>query len=244
MKAIMVMFDSLNRRLLPPFGAEHVHAPHFERLAARIALFDNCYAGSMPCMPARREQHTGRHNFLHRSRSPLEPFDDSVPEILKNNGVDTHLVTDHQHYWEDGGATYHSRFNTFEFFRGQEGDAWKGHVADPQMPPHLNGSNSLTRQDWINRQYMREEKDHSQTLTFDAGVEFLRTNAAEDRWFLQIEAFDLQKPFFSYQHYRRLYGGPDDSPVFDWPAYRRTEGGLRHISSGLSMRSLLLDAVR
>ena len=35
----------------------------------------------------------------------MEPFDDSMPEILKKGGVYTHLVSDHQHYWEDGGAT-------------------------------------------------------------------------------------------------------------------------------------------
>jgi arylsulfatase A-like enzyme len=104
MKAIMIMFDSLNRRYLPPYGCEWTHAPNFERLAGRTVTFDNCYVASMPCMPARRELHTGRYNFLHRSWGPLEPFDDSMPETLKRHGVYTHLVTDHQHYWEDGGS--------------------------------------------------------------------------------------------------------------------------------------------
>src|SRR5688572_18854807 len=90
MRAIMVMFDSLNRRLLPNFGADEIQAPNFERLAQKSVTFDTCYAGSMPCMPARRELHTGRYNFLHRSWGPLEPFDDSMPEILKNHGIHTH----------------------------------------------------------------------------------------------------------------------------------------------------------
>ena len=38
-------------------------------------------------MPARRELHTGRLNFLHRSWGPLEPFDDSMPEILKKRAA-------------------------------------------------------------------------------------------------------------------------------------------------------------
>ncbi|MEU4898169.1 hypothetical protein AB0B12_39895 [Streptomyces sp. NPDC044780] len=76
-------------------------------------------------MPARRELHTGRHNILHRSWGPLEPFDDSMPE-LKQHGVYTHLAGDHQHYWEDGDASYHGRYSTWEFFRGQEGDAGQG----------------------------------------------------------------------------------------------------------------------
>jgi arylsulfatase A-like enzyme len=105
MKAIMVMFDSLNRRCLPNYGCEWTHAPNFERLGQHAVTFDNCYVASMPCMPARRELHTGRYNFLHRSWGPLEPFDNSMPELLKQAGVYTHLVTDHQHYWEDGGLT-------------------------------------------------------------------------------------------------------------------------------------------
>ncbi|WP_255946382.1 sulfatase [Streptomyces odontomachi] len=227
MRAIMVMFDTLNRRFLPPYGAEGIHAPNFERLSREAAVFDTAYAGSMPCMPARREIHTGRHNFLHRSWGPLEPFDDSVPEMLSRAGVYTHLATDHQHYWEDGGATYHNRYDTYEFFRGQEGDRWKGHVADPVLPPSLSWkSDAARRQDWINRQYMATEDLHSQTRTFDAGLEFIATNAAEDRWFLQIECFDPHEPFFSYDEHRShyLHGIPADQVPgerADWPDYRR-----------------------
>jgi arylsulfatase A-like enzyme len=221
MRAVMVMFDSLNRRMLPPYGAEGVHAPNFERLAARSVTFDNAYAGSMPCMPARRELHTGRYNFLHRSWSPLEPFDDSMPAMLGEAGVYTHLITDHQHYWEDGGATYHNRYNTYEFFRGQEGDAWKAHVDPGDAPESLNGDNFLVRQDWINRQYLTDEADHPQTRTFDAGLEFLETNRDADSWFLQIECFDPHEPFFTYDDYRAHYESEYTGAHFDWPAYRR-----------------------
>ncbi|HWU12325.1 MAG TPA: sulfatase [Streptomyces sp.] len=223
MKAIMVMFDSLNRHMLPPYGCDWTHAPHFTRLAERAATFDNCYAGSMPCMPARREIHTGRHNFLHRSWGPLEPFDDSMPELLKLAGVHTHLASDHPHYWEDGGATYHSRYSTWEFFRGQEGDPWKGHVADPPTPEadvkELRPESY--RQDWVNRLYMQTEDRHSQTLTFDAGLEFIRTNHEQDRWFVQIETFDPHEPFFSHKQYKDLYPHDYDGPHFDWPDYRQ-----------------------
>ncbi|MER7393923.1 sulfatase [Streptomyces sp. NPDC000151] len=222
MKAVMVMFDSLNRHLLPPYGADWTHAPNFSRLAERTVTFDNCYAGSMPCMPARRELHTGRHNFLHRSWGPLEPFDDSMPELLKQHGVYTHLVSDHQHYWEDGGATYHSRYNTWEFFRGQEGDPWKGHVADPEPPRDLHsGRGEIWRQDWVNRQYLDTEAKQPQTLTFDAGLKFLRVNHTEDNWFVQIETFDPHEPFFTQQHYKDIYPHDYDGPHFDWPDYTK-----------------------
>ena len=89
MKAIMLMFDTLNRHFLPPYGCDWTIAPNFKRLAEKTCVFDNCYVGSMPCMPARRELHTGRYNFLHRSWGPLEPYDDSAIEMLSANGVYT-----------------------------------------------------------------------------------------------------------------------------------------------------------
>ena len=87
MKAILILFDKLNRHMLPPYGSEWIHAPNFERLASHTVTFENAYVGSTPCMPTRRELHTGRHNVLHCICGPLEPFDDSMPEILKQNSV-------------------------------------------------------------------------------------------------------------------------------------------------------------
>ena len=88
MKAIIVFYDTLNRRYLPCYNPEcGTIAPNFERLARHSVQFDNSYVGSMPCIPARRELHTGRYNFLHREWGPLEPFDDSMPEILKKRNL-------------------------------------------------------------------------------------------------------------------------------------------------------------
>ncbi|MFT8349655.1 sulfatase [Clostridium saccharoperbutylacetonicum] len=233
MKAIMVMFDSLNRHMLPNYGCDWVYAPNFKRLGEKTVTFDNCYVGSLPCMPARRELHTGRYNFLHRSWGPMEPFDDSMPEMLKMNGTYTHLVSDHQHYWEDGGCTYHTRYNSWEISRGQEGDNWKGHVKDIELadsPFKMEKSTSnmmkknfgvsMYRQDIINRQYMDAEDKMSQAVTFKNGLEFIKTNHEEDNWFLQIETFDPHEPFFAAQRFRDLYPDADyDEADFDWPPY-------------------------
>ena len=91
MKVLMVMYDSLRRDLLSVYGGP-IPASNFERLAAHTVCFDKSYVGSLPCMPARRELHTGRYNFLHRSWGPMEPYDDSMPEILKKHGIRTHTL--------------------------------------------------------------------------------------------------------------------------------------------------------
>ncbi|QKJ20624.1 sulfatase [Microbacterium hominis] len=219
MRAVILMFDSLNRHMLSPYADSFIQTPNFDRLAARTVVFDNFYAGSMPCMPARREMHTGRYNFLHRSWGPLEPFDDSMPEMLRDAGIHTHLVSDHPHYWEDGGATYHTRYSTWEFLRGQEGDPWKG-VVDPAGAAS-NPLVAMRRQDAINRRYMPTEAEHSQTLTVDAGLEFIDTNSAADKWLVQIELFDPHEPFFTHQKYKDQYPHEYDGPEFDWPGYQK-----------------------
>ena len=168
MKAIMIMYDSLNRHMLSPYGCDWTRTPNFRRLADRCTTFDKCYVGSLPCMPARREIHTGRYNFLHRSWGPMEPYDDSMPEILKKNGIHSHLISDHYHYWEDGGCTYHSRYSTWENVRGQEGDPWKAFVGNKDLPPHLG---QCIKQDMVNREYTDTEEKMAQTATFRAGPE-------------------------------------------------------------------------
>ena len=220
MKAIMVMFDSLNRHMLQPYGGDWAHTPNFERLARRSITFDNAYIGSMPCMPARRELHTGRYNFLHRSWGPLEPFDDSMPQILNDNQIHSHLVTDHYHYFEDGGANYQNRFTTFEMVRGQEGDHWKGEVGEGSTSKLGQPSIDYARlQDQVNRRYITEESAMPQAQTFSLGMDFMRQNRAADNWYLQIETFDPHEPFFTQEQWKALYPHHYDGPPSDWPDY-------------------------
>jgi len=225
MKAIMVMFDSLNRRYLSPYGCDWVKTPSFDRLAKRSVTFDVAWIGSMPCMPARRELHTGRHNFLHRSWGPIEPFDDSMPRILDENGIYTHLITDHNHYFEDGGATYHNRYTSYEFVRGQEGDPWKAHVDPPDDIPPLSRIKNKDQPDrmwdheYINRRYMPTTEDQPISKVFNLGLEFIETNHEADNWFLQIESFDPHEPFFTHEDVKNLYPHEYYGPFFDWPSY-------------------------
>ena len=224
MKALVVMFDSLNRRMLPPYGNDWVYAPNFRRLAEQSLVFDSFFVGSLPCMPARRDLHTGRYNFLHRSWGPLEPFDNSMPEILHRNGVYSHLVSDHGHYWEDGGATYHNRYSSWECVRGQEADPWVGSVAEPCIPEHVPTMREFTHPEWWRNSWLNKEVIHStgqwpQNDVFDKGLAFLARNKNEDNWFLQIETFDPHEPFDCPDEFFAHYDDDYEGPHFDWPPY-------------------------
>lgn len=227
MRAVFVLFDSLNRLAMGCYGGTAVPTPNFDRFAARSLTFDKHYVGSLPCMPARRDLHTGRLNFMHRSWGPLEPFDNSMPELLKKGGVHSHLVTDHFHYFEDGGATYHSRYSTWDFVRGQEYDTWKALVEPPlekfrqdYSAKHYNGPNQANRlQHQINREFIKEEKDFPAVQCFDRAFEFLDNNRGADNWMLHLECFDPHEPFYAPKRYREHLETNYDGPIIDWPKY-------------------------
>jgi len=223
----MVMFDSLNRHLLSAYGCDWTVTPNFRRLAERTVTFETSYVCSMPCMPARRDLHTGRPNFLHRSWGPLEPWDDSVPAMLKQAGVHTHMVTDHQHYWEEGaGGNYLTKYSTHQMVRGQEGDPYHGMVRPPSPPANARGRNAASdpwhTQDRVNRSRVGAEPDLPIAQTFAAGMDFIERHAAEDRWFVQIETFDPHEPFFTLPEHKRVYADFYDKSrglLWDWPGY-------------------------
>ena len=131
MKTVFVLFDSLNRLALGAYGGTAIATPNFDRFAQKAVTFDKHYVGSLPCMPARRDMHTGRLNFMHRHWGPLEPFDDSFARTLSKNGVYTHLISDHLHYFEEGGWGYANAYDSFDYIKGQEYDALKVLVSPP-----------------------------------------------------------------------------------------------------------------
>ena len=229
MKTVFLLFDSVNRLMLEPYGGQLLETPNFKRLAERSVTFDNHYIGSMPCMPARRDMQSGRHTFLHRSWGPLEPFDNSFPELLKSSGSYSHLISDHYHYFEDGGATYHTRYNSFDFIRGQESDPWKvmleASIDRIREQYHPSQNDPASKQNpyhyMINREFIKEEADFPSVKCFSAGYEFLDRNRNADNWFLQIETFDPHEPFFAPARLKEKFQTDYEGPILDWPRYER-----------------------
>ena len=225
MKAIMVMFDTLTRNYISTYGNDWCHTPNFKRLEEKCCVMDNFYGGSMPCMPARRELHTGQYNFLHRSWGPLEPFDFSMTETLTQSGIYTHLCTDHSHYFEDGGCTYHNRYSSWEGFRGQEGDRWVPRIGvEAPKDSKYNKKGMSVIQHEANKTRLQKEEDMSSVKAFHAGIDFIQKYHDSDQWFLTIESFDPHEPFYVPQKYRDMYQLKDID--LNWPAYMPVDDDL------------------
>ncbi len=223
MKALFVILDTLRQDYLQPYGNRWVHTPNIARLAERSVVCDNHWVGSLPCMPARREFMTGRHNFLERGWGPLEPFDDVLPQQLRQvapRPVFSHLITDHYHYFYLGGEGHNNSFDTWQFERGQESDRWISRVDLPALPPSL-GRLAMRDHEWnaLNRLAQREEQEFSGPRCVEHAVRWLADNGRGDGWFLQLELFDPHEPFYVVPKYLELYGDTWDGPLYDWPDY-------------------------
>jgi arylsulfatase A-like enzyme len=216
MKCVFIVLDTVRRDFLSMYGNSWVKTPNLQRIADRGVVFDNHWVGSLPCMPARREFMTGRYNFIYRGWGPIEPYDDVLPNELRKRGVFSHLVTDHDHYFELGAENYHSCFNTWEFFRGQENDPWVS-LVDAVALPEYQGR--LFQQNYKNRIRQQVEEDFSGPKTALAAVDWLRANHKADQWFLQVEIFDPHEPFYCTQKYLEMYGDTWKGPLLDWPHY-------------------------
>jgi len=222
MKTILILMDTLNRRMLKPYTPDTwVQTPNINRLAASSLVCDQHWSGSLPCMPARRDLFTGRMNFLERNWGPIEPYDVTFPQKLRENGVFTHMVTDHYHYFEIGGENYCQQFNTWELIRGQESDPWISRVDQPALPEQFYGQ--VRQQYEWNRTQFKTDADYPSPQTFEAACEWLRNNEGADQYFLMVEAFDPHEPFDCPQEFLDLYEDEYNGPRFDWPHYRNTE---------------------
>ena len=244
MRTIFVLFDSLNRSALGAYGSTSVKTPNFDRFARRGMTFDRHYVGSLPCIPARRDMHTGRLNFMHCPWGPLEPFDNSFADLLSKNGVYTHLVSDHAHYFENGGWGYANAFDSWAFIRGQEYDPIKVMTQPPvarlretfderHYPMQdLTDGQTVTRGNtdrfvWrrsrhaINTLFMNSEADYPTAKCFASAFEFLETNRSADDWFLQIECFDPHEPFTAPARFKDAYRTGYNGKILDWPLYEK-----------------------
>lgn len=220
MRTILVLMDTLRKDYISAYNpATNVQTPNLDAFAEDSLTFDNHYIGSTPCMPARRDLMTGRLNFLERSWGPIEPFDITLPKVLAEQSVFSHLTTDHTHYFRLGGEGYINQFDTWDFQRGQEGDPWHSIMRDPEwMPEQYHGR--LRKQYQANRElWCNDEEAYPTPRTFASACDWLAANKGEEDFFLQVEVFDPHEPFDVPQKYMDLYQKDYTGPFFETPVY-------------------------
>jgi arylsulfatase A-like enzyme len=238
---ILISIDSLRMDFLgayrdkPAVVDYEVDTENLDRFAERAAVFDSHYAGSLPCMPARREWLAGVQEFLWRSWGPMEPFDETLPRRVREEEVLTHFITDHYHYFQHGSHGYYEDFNGFEFVRGHEYDAWQTTPKRPdeQFLKHINADRPQSMQ-FLNRSaYARnvsgfdDAEDFFASKVFSRASEWVRNNNDWEQFFLYVDSFDVHEPFHVPEPYTSMYTDEDhrDPELTCWPYYGRVDEG-------------------
>ncbi len=217
MKAILVLIDSLNRHNMTCYNKEtKVMTQNITEFSENCDVYHNHFIGSTPCMPARRDLFTGRLNFLERGWGGIEPFDVTLPNILKENKIYTHIETDHYHYLELGGEGYCQMFDTWSMQRGQESDPWVSRVIKEEIPEHYGRARPQYE---LNRKMFKDETLYPTPKTFESACEWLDNNKDADNFFMTLEVFDPHEPFDCPEEYLAMYKDTYKGKRYDWPEY-------------------------
>ena len=236
---LLITIDSLRRDFLgayrdrPRVVDYDVATPNLDHFAERATVFDTHYAGSLPCMPQRREFLCGIQEFLWRPWGPVEPYDRTVPALASRAGATTGLITDHFHYFEHGSHGYYEDYNGFEFVRGHEFDHWQtaprypderllrqtnrgsSDVTDPSPDDHSVYARNVADFDEL------DERDFFAPEVFSRAAEWIGENREWDQYFCYVDSFDVHEPFHCPEPYASMYTDedPTDPEMVHWPRY-------------------------
>jgi arylsulfatase A-like enzyme len=92
MNVILILADQLSAKWLKCYGNPAAHTPNLDAIAARGALFNNCYSPNPVCMPARASIITGRsaqHHSVFYNGYELGTDIPTYPGVLQQNNIQT-----------------------------------------------------------------------------------------------------------------------------------------------------------
>ena len=225
---VLIQIDSLNRHFLKCYGNDWVQTPNLDAFSEKALIFDQHFVSSLPCMPARREIWSGTQEFWWRGWGPLEPWDKSIAYLAGRQGITTQFFTDHYHLFEWGSHNYNYDFDGYTHIRGHEFDNYRTErvATTPDWAQVL-----VERQIEEVWQYIRNTQDFKRESDFFAPrvmqsvADWLERNQKSERFFLQVDSFDVHEPFHVPEPYRSMYTDDDYRKYSPWPIYGRVDEG-------------------
>lgn len=211
---IVIIADTFRADHLGCYGNDWIKTPNLDELAKEGVTFTNCYADGLPTIPERRVFFTGKSIIpmeVHGGWTPLKNKNVTFSQVLKKNGFTTAFITDTYHYFKPN-MNFHTGFDTWQWIRGQETDAWQSgpkEEFDPKkhMPEHLWNENydRNMRQYLMNTQDRRDEEDYFCAQSFRAAMEWLERNLNSKSFMLWVDTFDPHEPWDAPERFQKMY---------------------------------------
>jgi len=211
---IVIIADTFRADHLGCYGNKWIKTPNLDQLAKEGVLFTNCYADGLPTIPERRVFFTGKSIIpmeVHGGWIPLREEDVTLPEVLKKHGFTTSFITDTYHYFKPG-MNFHQGFDSWQWIRGQEHDAWKSGPKEKfnpknHMPEHLWNEkyDRAIRQYMLNTQDRQTEEDYFCAQTFCQAMQWLDRNRGNKPFMLWVDTFDPHEPWDAPARFQKMY---------------------------------------
>jgi len=193
MNIVLIVSDTLRQDHLGCYGNKYIKTPNIDRLAQRSVVFDRCYAGSFPTMPARADIFTGRWTHIYFDWLPLPQEEIILAQILSKSSYKTKAVVDTPFFIRNGYG-YDRGFHDFEWIRGQD----RGSREDVRMQ-------------------RRYESDYFAPKTMLAASRWLERHYKE-KFFLYVDTWDPHEPWDPPRWYVERYY-PDYDGKIVGPCY-------------------------
>ncbi len=208
---VVIIADTFRRDHLGVYGAQRVKTPCLDQFAAESVVFDNAFADGLPTIPCRRCYHTGKSVVPRAAWIPHPAGEVNVAQILGAHGFWTGLVCDVYHYFKPD-MNLHAGFDTWEWVRGQETDAYLGgpHAnfqPKDHMPPELwnPAYDKAMRTYLMNSQHWETDDDYMAGQTVTRSIKWLEQNATNRPFMLWVEIFDPHEPWDAPRSFQKMY---------------------------------------
>jgi arylsulfatase A-like enzyme len=226
MNVLAICADTFRADYLGCYDNVWIKTPNLDFLAENGIIFRQAYAEALPTLPARRIYLTGRklfprwqiipHKGDHLSFQPawhgIPEEEVTIAEILSEAGIECGFITDVYHYFKPTG-NFHRSFHSWEFIRGQEGDAYRRRSANALAPWATEGQKDLElsslptgqRQYLMNVSHRHQEEEYFAPKVMLAAAHWLEHNADNQPFFLWVDCFDPHEPWDPPDYYADAY---------------------------------------
>ena len=208
---VVVVVDTLRLDHVGAYGSTRVKTPCLDQFASESVVFENVFADGLPTIPCRRCYHTGKSVVPGAAWVPNPPGEVNLAQILNPRGYWSGLISDVYHYFKPD-MNLHEGFNTWQWIRGQEMDAYLGGPKEKFQPKdHMPADLWHERYDDTMRTYMmntqnfQSEDDYFCAQTASSAIDWLEQNSSNSPFMLWIEMFDPHEPWDAPARFQKMY---------------------------------------
>lgn len=229
MNVVLVVFDSLRKDCVEPYGSPpwgKVHTPHFSAFAEEALVMTRAFPESLPTLPTRRALYTGRRVYPFDAGDfrlkgdfvgapgwgPIPEDQPTLAEMLKEKGFRTGLVADVYHMFKPS-KNYWRGFDQWTFLRGQETDPSRSgpRLTQAEIDYWLPRDEQrawtveFIQKCIVNMRDRTREEDYFAPRVLKEAAVWLEQNQDAGKFFLTVESFDPHEPWLVPPHYRKMY---------------------------------------